>query len=113
MPVRQVDTPVLIVGGGPAGLCASLLLSRQGVRSLVIEQRPCTSVHPKTRGLNARTLELFRVWGIEPAVRATANEVNDAMDVVWAPTFVARNHASAHQLPMRRGAGSSTDTTAT
>ena len=54
---------VLIVGGGPTGLATSLLLSRHGVRSLLVERHPGTSVHPKARGLNVRTLELFRGWG--------------------------------------------------
>jgi 2-polyprenyl-6-methoxyphenol hydroxylase-like FAD-dependent oxidoreductase len=89
MSIREVQTPVLIVGGGPTGLCASILLSRHGVRSLLIERRPGTSIHPKARALNVRTLELFRVWGIEPAVRAAASERNEALDVIWAPTLVA------------------------
>ena len=31
------EVPVLIVGGGPVGLTASILLSREGVRSLLVE----------------------------------------------------------------------------
>jgi len=85
----EPDVPVVIVGGGPVGLSASLLLSRHGVRSLLVERHPGTSVHPKARGLNVRTLELFRVWGLEAAVRAAAGELKRAVDVVWAPTLVA------------------------
>lgn len=66
-----------------------MLLSRHGVQSLLIEQQAGTSVHPKARGLNVRTLELFRVWGIEPDVRAAASELDQTLDVVWAPTLVA------------------------
>lgn len=87
--MREADVSVLIVGGGPTGLAASLLLSRLGVRSLLVERHPGTSVHPKARGLNVRTLELFRVWGLEPAVRAAGSELNRALDVVWAPTLIA------------------------
>ena len=85
---RQADLPVLIVGGGPVGLSASLLLSRHGVRSLLLERHPGPSIHPKARGLNVRTLELFRVWRIERAVRAAAQELERAKDVVWAPTLL-------------------------
>lgn len=81
----EAGVPVLIVGGGPAGLSASLVLSRLGVRSLLVERHPATSVHPKARGLNVRTMELFRVWGLEAAVRAAAQELDRARDVVWAP----------------------------
>jgi 2-polyprenyl-6-methoxyphenol hydroxylase-like FAD-dependent oxidoreductase len=87
--MSEAEVPVLIVGGGPTGLSASLLLSRYGVRSLLVERHPGTSVHPKARGLNVRTLELFRVWGLEPAVRAAAGQLDRAVDVVWAPTLVA------------------------
>lgn len=88
--MSNTDMPVLIVGGGPVGLSASLLLSRHGVRSVLVERHPGTSVHPKARGLNVRTLELFRVWGLEPAVRAAASALDQAVDVVWAPTLVAQ-----------------------
>ena len=87
--MQRSDVSVLIVGGGPVGLSASLLLSRHGVRSLLVERHPSTSLHPKARGLNVRTLELFRVWGLEAAVRAAAGELDRALDVVWAPTLVA------------------------
>jgi len=83
------EVPVLVVGGGPVGLSASLLLSRHGVRSLLVERHPGTSVHPKARGLNVRTLELFRLWGLEAAVRSAASELDRAVDVVWAPTLIA------------------------
>ena len=32
-------------------------------------------------------MELFRVWGLEPAVRAAAAGLDRAVDVVWAPTL--------------------------
>jgi putative polyketide hydroxylase len=86
--MAECDDPVLIVGGGPTGLAASLLLSRHGVRSLLVERHPGTSVHPKARGLNVRTLELFRIWGLESAVRAAAAGLDGAVDVAWAPTLV-------------------------
>src|SRR5258708_33082727 len=87
MPTTEV--PVLIVGGGSTGLSASLLLSRHGVRSLLVERLPGTTVHPKARGLNVRTLELFRVWGLEAVMRLAAGELDKASDVALAPTLVA------------------------
>ena len=85
--MAESDELVLIAGGGPTGLAASLLLSRHGVRSLLVERRPGVSEHPKARGLNVRTLELFRVWGLEPAVRAAAAGLERAVDVAWGPTL--------------------------
>ena len=65
----ELEVPVLIIGGGPVGLSASILLSRFGVRSLVAERHPSTTDHPKARGVHARTMELFRQWGVEDAIR--------------------------------------------
>src|SRR3954447_26781095 len=67
-----MHVPILIVGAGPAGLCSSILLSRFGVRSLVVERHASTSIHPKATGISTRTMELFRLWGIERRVREAA-----------------------------------------
>jgi putative polyketide hydroxylase len=79
--MRQVD--VLIVGGGPVGLTASILLSRYGVSSLLVERHPSTSIHPKARGINARTMEIFRQCGVEDAVRAAGLPPGRTGLIVW------------------------------
>ena len=61
--------PVLIVGGGIVGLSACLFLSHHGIGSLVIERHSGTSIHPRGRSVNARTMELYRGLGIEDRVR--------------------------------------------
>src|SRR5262249_38252619 len=57
--MTQIDVPVLIVGGGGAGLTASMLLSRLGVESLLVSALPTTSILPKAHVLNQRTMEIF------------------------------------------------------
>lgn len=64
--------PVLIVGGGPVGLAASILLSDLGVDSLLIERNPSTTDHPKAHVVNTRTMEIFRAFGIERALKCAA-----------------------------------------
>ncbi|MEI0735977.1 FAD-dependent monooxygenase [Paenibacillus sp. JTLBN-2024] len=61
--------PVLVVGGSLVGLSFSLLLARQGIRPLVVERHPGTSIHPRVSSLTARTLEIFRSAGIEDEIR--------------------------------------------
>lgn len=58
------STPVLIVGGGLAGLSAALFLAWRGVRSVLVEKHPASSPHPRAIGFTPRTLELFRAVGI-------------------------------------------------
>ena len=68
MNARPIETQVLIVGGGPIGLMGSLLLSRLGVRSLVVDLRGRTSTHPRSRLLDAPSVELMREVGVEQQV---------------------------------------------
>ncbi|MGK5678130.1 FAD-dependent monooxygenase [Actinoplanes sp. URMC 104] len=67
--------PVLIVGAGPAGLVAAITLARYGVASLLIEKRSRTSPLPRATGISTRSMEIFRSWGLEPAVRAGEMDV--------------------------------------
>jgi 2-polyprenyl-6-methoxyphenol hydroxylase-like FAD-dependent oxidoreductase len=65
----QTNVPVLIVGAGPAGLVTAIGLARHGVRSLVIERHASTSIFPRATGVSVRSMEIFRNWGIDDAVR--------------------------------------------
>src|SRR5260370_20143248 len=80
-------------------------MSRHGVRSLLVEQHPGTSIHPKARGLNVRTLELLRVWGLEPAVRAAAKDLERALDVVLPRLFCRPRQSGSHTVAPGSGSG--------
>ncbi|MFI0737651.1 FAD-dependent monooxygenase [Streptomyces sp. NPDC021100] len=73
----DVRVPVLVVGGGPAGLAASLALSRYGVRHLLVNKHRGTAHTPRAHLLNQRTGEIFRDLGVERRVldRATPPEL--------------------------------------
>jgi 2-polyprenyl-6-methoxyphenol hydroxylase-like FAD-dependent oxidoreductase len=62
-------TSVFIVGGGPVGLAMGLLLDRFGIDAVIVEKSPTTTDHPKSRGCWVRSMEIFRQWGIEQAIR--------------------------------------------
>lgn len=61
---------VAVVGAGPVGLAAALLLHRAGVQATVLERMTGPSGHPKARGVRTRTMELFARWGLGDAIRA-------------------------------------------
>ena len=63
--MRTFEVPVLICGGGGAGLSASIFLSALGVESMLVERHPTTSHLPKAHYLNQRTMEIFREHGIK------------------------------------------------
>ncbi|MFF5497584.1 FAD-dependent oxidoreductase [Streptomyces aquilus] len=80
--------PVLIVGGSLVGLSTSLFLSRLGVRHTLVERHAGTSIHPRGRGNNVRTMELFRTAGIEPGIREAAATLDDNHGILQTPTLV-------------------------
>ena len=59
----EEQVPVLIVGGGGAGLTSSMLLARMGVEHLLINARAETSDLPKAHVLNQRAMEILEDVG--------------------------------------------------
>ncbi|MFF1556189.1 FAD-dependent oxidoreductase [Streptomyces sp. NPDC058279] len=80
--------PVLIVGGSLVGLSTSLFLGRHGVRHALVERHAGTSIHPRGRGNNVRTMELFRVAGIEADVKSAASLLADNHGILQTPSLV-------------------------
>ncbi len=60
----ELETDVLIVGGGPAGMVSALCLAQLGVRSIIIERHADVNPHPKAHELNARSIEILNELGI-------------------------------------------------
>jgi 2,4-dichlorophenol 6-monooxygenase len=75
--MSDIDVDVLVVGGGGAGLSASIFLSDLGVDHLLVERHATTSLLPKAHYLNARTLEIFRQHGVSDAVYAAGMPLGD------------------------------------
>ncbi len=63
-PADAEEVPVLIVGGGGAGLTASMLLADLGVDSLLVCNARTTSRLPKAHVLNRRAMEIFEDVGV-------------------------------------------------
>lgn len=76
--------PVLIVGGSLVGLSTSLFLGRLGIGHLLVEKHAATSTHPRGRGNNVRTMEVFRTAGVEQRIRAAASVLADNHGILQA-----------------------------
>lgn len=69
---RALDADVIVVGAGPIGLAAALLLEQHGLTGIVVDRREVRSGHPKARGLRLRASELAALWGFDAALREIA-----------------------------------------
>jgi putative polyketide hydroxylase len=81
------EVPVLIIGGGPSGLAASLTLSHLGVAHVLVERHATPLHHPKAVGVMQRTAELLRGWGAEEEMRARGVPAEFAEQMVWTTTL--------------------------
>jgi putative polyketide hydroxylase len=100
------ETEVLVVGGGLVGLSAALFLARAGVDVTLVERHPSTSIHPRARGVNPRTVEVLR--GCDPAVEAAMRATPSARaladnDGVLAMTSLAGEQIGELDQPYLRG----------
>ncbi len=79
------EVPVLVVGGGGAGLTASMLLARTGVEHLLINARAQTSDLPKAHVLNQRAMEILEdVGAAEDIARCSTPAQNMAATAFYA-----------------------------
>src|SRR5580698_4385210 len=69
---------VLIVGGGPVALLLALLLNRFRVECVLVERNPTTHEHPRARLINARSMEILRVLGLDETIRSLSPGYSEA-----------------------------------
>lgn len=85
--MNTIETDVLVVGAGPAGLTTAALLAEYGVDAITVTKFPSTAHSPRGHITNQRTMEIFRELGIEGEIGEVAIP-QDRMGVnVWATSF--------------------------
>lgn len=80
---RSIEVPVLIVGGGGAGLTASMLLATHGISSRLISASPGTSNLPKAHVLNQRTMEVLHDVGVAEQIYAQGTPPENMSHTAW------------------------------
>lgn len=89
----DLDVPVLIVGGGGAGLTSSMLLSQLGIAHLLVNAFPTTSILPKAHVLNQRTMEILEDAGIADAIYAQSTPAENMRAMGWYAGFAGADPA--------------------
>lgn len=102
---RFIDTPVLIVGGGPVGLALALDLNHHGTDCLIAEQDAGTAlvVQAKAGTHNERTMEFCRRWGLIDEIAASYPD-DEARDTVYC-TALDGHYIGRSQVPSARDRG--------
>jgi 2,4-dichlorophenol 6-monooxygenase len=88
--MEQLNTEVLVVGAGPAGLTAAAGLARLGVPSLTMTKYGGTADSPRAHITNQRAVEIFRDFGIEERVMERALPHHLMGQQVFATAFAGR-----------------------
>src|SRR5271166_5252474 len=83
----DVTVPVLIVGGGGAGLTCSMLLAQLGVETLLVSSLPTTSILPKAHVLNQRTMEILADVGLAEPIYAGSTPAENVAAMGWYAGF--------------------------
>jgi hypothetical protein len=78
-----METPVIIVGGGPVGLAVAGDLGWRGLPSLVIERSDGAVRQPKMDMVLVRTMEFCRRWGIVNEIENSGYNRAHVQDNVW------------------------------
>ncbi|MBL7262012.1 FAD-dependent oxidoreductase [Paractinoplanes lichenicola] len=94
--MADVETDVLIVGSGPAGGAAALLLSTYGVPNIVVTKYGRLSDTPRAHITNQRTMEVLRDAGIEDQVIAQATPQRLMGDTVFCSSLAGEELGRLH-----------------
>ena len=104
-----IETPVLIVGGGPIGLTLALDLAWRGIDVTVAETRSeAEPPPPKCNHVAARSMEIFRRLGVAESLRNAGLPANYANDVSYRTAFTGKE-LTRIPIPCRQDRYTATD----
>lgn len=90
---------VAVVGAGPTGLAVAHALAVYGIRVVVLEARSAPSAHPRATLVNARTMEVFRRFGVASQVRAAGAPVESLARITFVTSLAGAEIGAIDLLP--------------
>ena len=91
--MTSIETGVLIVGGGPAGLTTAIALAQYGVDHVLVNKYEGTAHTPRAHIVNQRTVEIMRHLGCEADLLAVATEQEMMRNNLWVTSLAGREVA--------------------
>ncbi len=91
--MTSIETPVLIVGGGPAGLTTATALAQYGVEHVLVNKHVGTAHTPRAHIVNQRTVEIMRHLGCEDDLLAVATPREMMRHNLWVESLAGREVA--------------------
>ncbi|KAF4999951.1 hypothetical protein FDECE_11353 [Fusarium decemcellulare] len=85
--MQEIETDVLVVGAGVAGLSLAAMLATQGIRVFAIAKHSGTSPAPRAHVTNQRTMEIFREMGLEKRIQVAGTCLADVGNLVMATSL--------------------------
>jgi 2,4-dichlorophenol 6-monooxygenase len=84
------DTDVLVVGSGPAGGSAALLLATYGIRTLLVTKYGWLANTPRAHITNQRTMEVLRDLGVDAEATAAGSPAELMGDTVLCTSLTGK-----------------------
>ncbi len=74
---------VVVVGAGPVGATAALLLADYGLKCIVVEARRAPQSHPAAHVLSTRSMEIWREIGLERDIRRLSAPMRELRNILY------------------------------
>ncbi len=95
----MIKTPVLVVGGGPVGLCVAGDLGWRGIDCMEIERGDGVVGQPKMDMPHIRTLEFCRRWGLVEQVERSGYNRKHPQDNIWITSLIGGYELGRESFP--------------